>query len=80
MTIEELLNYLESIGVEDLDRFYRTMDQDLAECGLDAGEGMSEDERENMLRSYMKKTLVKDSPHLCELVSSIRNTLEQAMG
>ena len=79
MTIEELCRYFEELGMEDLDRFYRELDRDLACVGLDHGEEMGEEERAMMLSSYMQNTRVKDSPNLLRYVTQIRDRLSSAI-
>ena len=79
MTIEDLFRYLGSVGMEDLDLLYRELDHDLALCGLDRGGQMTEEERAEMLTSYMKKTNVKDSPNVCRCVTTLRDALSQAV-
>lgn len=79
MTIEELCIYLSNLGMEELDRFYRELDRDLAVRGLDGGEEMDEEARSEMLSSYMRNTKVKDSPHILQFVVSIRDTLNTAI-
>ena len=79
MTIEALFRYLSSAGMEDLDLLYRELDLDLALCGLDTGNSMTEEERSRMLTSYMKKTKVKDSPNVRRYVSGLRDMLSRAV-